>query len=264
VNTSELAGCVERCLEGEVRMFGAGSPGARVLELPGLIAGSTPVTPDRSLFNSVYYRDAAAVTAAWPELEHSYGSAGVRAWTVWVRPGDATLMAELAQRGHKPDGRVIGMAAPLAELSLPEPGELDWRQDDDCRAVGALNDASYTLALPAFGAAMQGFDRGGMPASVRPFVARLAGRDVACVCSHDEPDGVLGISAVATLPEARGQGLASRLLAVALRDGARRGLRATSLIASSLGRGVYARLGYQAVSEFEMWERRQARIGALG
>jgi GNAT superfamily N-acetyltransferase len=256
VSQSELSAAVERCLEGEVRMFGRGSPGSRVLELPGVVAGLTPATPQRSLFNSIFYREPQALLAAWPELERTYAAEGVRAFTVWLRPSDTALATELARLGHVLDGRVVGMAAELAELSLPGEDGLAWRLVQDCRIVGAINDASYTLTLPAFQEAVQSFVGAAMPATLRAYVASQSGRDVACLCAHDEPDGVLGISLVATLPDVRGRGLASRLLAVALRDGARRGLRSTALVASSLGRGVYARLGYREVGGFEMWERR--------
>lgn len=255
---SELGLCVERCLEGEVRMFGGGSPGARVLELPGIVAGITPATPDRSLFNSVYYGDSRALAAAWSQLELAYASAGVRAWTVWLRPEDVALAAELGRLGHVLDGRVIGMAAAIEELTLPGPGDLEWSLASDCGEVGALNDASYSLAPPAFAAAVQSFAGAAMPAGLRAYVARQSGRIAGCLCTHDEPGELLGVSLVATVPEARGQGLASRLLAVALRQAAERGLRHTALVASSLGRGVYARLGYREVSRFEMWERRKA------
>jgi len=257
---SELADCVERCLEGEVRMFGGGSPGSRVLALPGVVAGITPATPERSLFNSVFYRDGLALQAAYRELDHAYASAGVRAWTVWLRPADLALAAELGRLGHVLDGRVIGMAAALDELSLPAPGELEWSLVSDCDAVGALNDASYSLAPPAFAAAVQSFAGAAMPAGLRAYVARQSSRIACCLCTHDEPGGVLGVSLVATLPEARGQRLASRLLAVALRQASERGLRYTALVASSLGRGVYTRLGYRELCTFEMWERRKALL----
>lgn len=256
VSQSELSAAVERCLEGEIRMFGHGSPGSRVLELPGVVAGVSSATPQRSLFNSIFYREPQALLGVWPELERAYAAAGVGAFTVWLRPSDTELAAELARLGHVLDGRVIGMAAELSELNMPAAGDLDWRVASDCRVLGAVNDASYSLAPPAFGAALQSFEGAALPASLRPYVAGIAGRDVCCLCTHDEPEGVCGVSAVATLPDARGRGLASRLLAVALREAARRGLSSTALVASSLGRGVYARLGYREVGAFEMWERR--------
>lgn len=238
-------------------MFGHGSPGARVLEHPGVVAGVTPATPQRSLFNSIFYREPQALLAAWPELERAYAAAGVRAFTVWLRPDDTALASELGRLGHVLDGKVVAMAAQLSELSLPAADDLQWRVAPDCRVLGAINDASYTLALPAFGAAVQGFEGAALPARLRPYIASVAGRDVSCLCTHDEPEGVCGVSAVATLPEARGQGLASRLFGVAMREAAQRGLRTTALVASSLGRGVYARLGYRDVGVYEMWERRR-------
>ena len=47
------------------------------------------------------------------------------------------------------------------------------------------------------------------------------------------------------VPEARGRGIAGKLLAHALADAAERGLETSTLVATPLGRPVYERLGYR-------------------
>jgi predicted acetyltransferase len=61
---------------------------------------------------------------------------------------------------------------------------------------------------------------------------------------------------VAVVPEARGHGIAGKLLAHALADAAERGLETSTLVATNLGRPVYERLGYRQFGALEMWERR--------
>ena len=61
---------------------------------------------------------------------------------------------------------------------------------------------------------------------------------------------------VATLPDRRGERLASTLIAHALHEAERRGQTTTSLQASKLGRSIYTRLGYRTLGEIHLYERR--------
>jgi GNAT superfamily N-acetyltransferase len=65
------------------------------------------------------------------------------------------------------------------------------------------------------------------------------------------------ITLVATLPEARGRGMAGALIRRALADARERGCRTTTLVATRLGYPVYARLGYRDLGRLQMWERRK-------
>jgi GNAT superfamily N-acetyltransferase len=243
---------VQSCLRGEVRLFGSSSAGARVVELPGVLASIAPAVPERSLFNAVLYEQTTDLMAAWPVLDRLYADAGVRAWTVWLNAADSTAASALEQRGHQLDGRPIGMWAALDDMSWAAEEDLAYSSEPDFPSLGMINDRAYTLGLPAFGAALGAPSSGG----VRTYVARSEGRAVCCLAVHDESDGTLGVSAVATLPEARGQGLATRLLSVALRQARARGLTHTALVASSAGRNLYARLGYRSAGVRELWEKR--------
>jgi ribosomal protein S18 acetylase RimI-like enzyme len=235
----------------------------RVLELPGVVAGINPATPDRSLFNGVAYESPEALREHYDAISAAYEDAGVRAWTVWVRIGDADTPAFLKSRGHLFDYDPVAMGTRIHELRLPAPGDLDWDETEDLRLIGALNDTAFGFPPPAFEAA---FDR--WPnRRWRGYVARVDGHAVSALLSCDTDDGDCSITAVATLPEYQGRGLATRLMAAALRRAQGRGMTSTSLQASPSGATVYARLGYRELGRMPMWERRGAPPGmgsALG
>jgi GNAT superfamily N-acetyltransferase len=80
----------------------------------------------------------------------------------------------------------------------------------------------------------------------------------ASVLGINECAGDAGVIFVATLPEARGRGLATSLLAAALVEARDRGCDISTLQATAAGEPVYARLGYERIGSFEMWEKRRA------
>jgi ribosomal protein S18 acetylase RimI-like enzyme len=90
---------------------------------------------------------------------------------------------------------------------------------------------------------------------VHIYVERRDREPVACLMMVDS-DGHSEVQMVAVVPEARGAGLAGKLLAHALADAAERGSASATLIATRLGYPVYRRLGFEDVGDFQMWERR--------
>jgi ribosomal protein S18 acetylase RimI-like enzyme len=88
------------------------------------------------------------------------------------------------------------------------------------------------------------------------YVARLDGEPASVVVSQDL-EGDCSIWCVATLPDARGRGLAAGLMRRALADGRERGCEISTLQATKLGQPVYERLGYRSFGTIEMWERRR-------
>jgi GNAT superfamily N-acetyltransferase len=68
------------------------------------------------------------------------------------------------------------------------------------------------------------------------------------------------IACVATVSEARGKGLASRLILQALVDARERGCTTTTLQASRAGAPVYERLGYRDYGALQMWEHRPPEL----
>ena len=85
----------------------------------------------------------------------------------------------------------------------------------------------------------------------RFFLGTVAGRPVATAAGHVAA-GVVDVEMVATMPDARGRGYGEAVTwAATLVES---GLPAV-LIASDLGRPVYERMGYAAVSRWTFWHR---------
>jgi GNAT superfamily N-acetyltransferase len=248
----DLRARVRTSLRIEIEFFGSSAPGSRVLRMPGVVASCSPATPDRSVFNGVVCSSLDSLAAAYDDLVRVYDDAGVRTFTVWSEPHERELHAFLSERGHVLDAEPTAMAAPLETLTLDAPSDLKASQTRDLDLVSAINDAAFGFAGPAFHAACTGTLIQGW----HGYVAYLAGEPVSTLLVSDGPSGELGVSAVATLPHARGRKLASRLLSLALQDARDRGLSSTSLQATRKGKDVYARLGYQDLGPLQMWERR--------
>jgi ribosomal protein S18 acetylase RimI-like enzyme len=211
----------------------------------GVIASVVPASPDRSLFNAVTYIDRRPVALLLPHLADVYERAGVRAWTVWVMPGDEALAAELASAGHVLDGTPEAMGARLDELDLDGP---DVSEPPSWEGLVATNAAAYGVA--ADGLAPMALAADGM---------RLYGAaEGAVVLAIHDHDGDAGVTYVGARPEARGRGLVGTLLRQALREARERGCTTTTLESTRLGRPVYERLGFRSLGTLQMWERRRA------
>ncbi|MFZ5892828.1 MAG: GNAT family N-acetyltransferase [Myxococcota bacterium] len=241
-----------RLIAAEAELFGSSAEQARVFRAPGIVGAVNPHAPDRSIFNWCIAESTSLLLAGYSALADAYVQAGVRAWTVWLDPGDEYGARELGARGHLLDAQPLAMGAEIGALGLPEAGDLDARETRDATIIATLNEAAYTFPPPAFRAA---FERICDP-RWHAHVAFDGDRPVACVMIYDSEDGDAGVSCVATLPEVRGRAFASRLLGSALRAAVKRGCGTTSLQATSKGAPVYARLGYRNLGAMSMWEHR--------
>lgn len=246
-----------RAIEGvevEARIFATGAGSSRLIERDGLVAAVTPLAPERSLPNSVYYTDPEALAGALDELSSEYEAAGVRAWTVWV-PDDDRHSAELLERqGHALDAEPRAMALSLADLGPgPEVAEGVERVEADQAAATALNDLAYGYEGRPFSTWL--VQRTDPP--VRWGFAGIDGRPVACVGTIERGDDCV-VTLVATDPDHRGRGIAGWLLRSELNAARKRGMASASLQATKLGAGVYRRLGFRDFGFLEMWERRTA------
>jgi GNAT superfamily N-acetyltransferase len=231
------------------RLMGGASPGAHVVERDGVTAAVVPAAPDRSVVNSVAYARADELERALPELAAAYEAAGVRAWTVWAPRTDASAARALERGGHVLDAEPAAMAMELSDLVAPRPDDVDLDPDADLATIARLNDRSYTFGGDHFQRALQSAP------DLHCYVARVAGRPVSCASGYDH-EGDFCVAFVATVPEARGRGLAGRLIAHALHDARERECTTTSLQATKLGYQVYARLGFRDLGPLQMWERR--------
>jgi GNAT superfamily N-acetyltransferase len=150
------------------------------------------------------------------------------------------------------------MVAELSSLPEPDPSDLDWDSEASPQELGRVNDLAYGYPEGEGLAAVIGQPPAAF--SPRSYRARSGGRTAAVLQTVDLGSDC-AVWWVATLPEERGRGLASRLLSVALAEARERGMETTSLQASMLGRGVYERVGYELVARLRLHER---RLGSAG
>jgi GNAT superfamily N-acetyltransferase len=233
------------------RLMSRSSDGAHLLELDGVIASVVPKVPERSLPNSVIYESQDALIAALPDITRHYDEQGVDAWTVWTPEEDEQVAATLRDAGHALDADPAAMSLDLSKLA--EPPEIDHRTGDDLISVIAeLNDRAYNHDDASFARMLAGQP----PGATRNYVADVDGEPAACLLVLPV-DGDASVYWVATLPEARGRGLATRLMHRALCDARDDGCDISTLQATKLGEPVYTRLGYQRHGALQMWEKRR-------
>lgn len=235
-----------------IRWIGNASAGAEVWEAPGVMAAIVPVAATRSIPNSVIHEDAQALAHSYDELARAYRDAGVEMWTVWLHENDSESRTFLEGKGHEFDGEPVAMVLELPEWEPEDLGDLDWDAEATFDELGRLNDLAYGYDPPGMAPAMKA------PAgdsAIRLYRARAEG-EAACVLGTIDEGDDSGIIFVATVPEARGRGLASRLLTAALIEARDRGMKTSSLQASALGSPIYERLGYRTYFRFNIMERR--------
>ncbi|OOG21973.1 hypothetical protein B1C78_15765 [Thioalkalivibrio denitrificans] len=251
-----LAERVQSSLVEECAFLACCSMHGRVLALPGVMVAINPAMPDRSLFNGVTYESAGALQEQYDAIAEAYEAAGVRAWSVRVRLGDAVTPSFLESGGHVRDHDTVAMAALMGDLRLPSVRDMEWEETDDLRIIGAINDAAFGFPSAVFEAA---FDR--WPNSRwRGYIARVDNLPVSSLLTCDSPDGDCRMSGVATLPQCQGRGLATGLMAAALRAAMSRGMTTTSVQADPSGTHGYARLGYRELGRMPVWERRRSAV----
>jgi len=232
------------------RLLAEGSGGS-VWTGVGTLASIIPSSPERSVFNSVFYEDGERLIASLDRIADAYDEAGIRAWTVWVPEADRTTAAALEEAGHVFDAEPRAMAMALSELRAPEPDPaIEIREELDMPEVGRLNEIAYGWQPGEFGAVAAAE----IP-DTRAYFGAIDGETVGTVVVWDHADDT-EVAWVATLPEARGRGVSKQLMARALADARERGRLTTTLVATKLGRPVYERVGYRDFGAIQMWERR--------
>ncbi len=219
-----------------------------------LQAAIVPESPNRSFFNSVFYLDTDQLIDYLPRLAEAYDDAGVNAWTVWIPETDGRAREALAGAGHKLDATPRAMGLEISALRAPDPDPgLELREEESdaerMELIRKINEIAY------------GYPPGDFP-PLEPmpgtdlYFASLEGETVGATMAVDR--GLDSeITFVATLPEARGRGVAKRLVAHALERARQSGKQGSTLVSTKLGYPVYTALGYREVGGLEMWERRK-------
>jgi GNAT superfamily N-acetyltransferase len=139
----------------------------------------------------------------------------------------------------------------------PLPADIEVREvisDEDIYEFNEL--AAWRWAVPEVHRphlqAMIRYFRPGQPGShTRFWLAWQAGKPISKIGCYYAP-GSAGIYAVATIPEARGQGIASALTLVALSAAKEAGKKMAVLHSSPLAEPLYARLGFETVTAFHL------------
>jgi ribosomal protein S18 acetylase RimI-like enzyme len=250
ISDAELAARQLRSLRGFYAMIASGTPDARLEQLGDVQVCVVPASRIASLPNGVVYGDTEAFVHAFPRLGGLYGDLP---FLVWLRPGDARASRNCEAAGLRLDGGPQLMAATISELDLEPRAAID-RVDASWFALASVNARAYGRPVEAFTDVLAGVSDD----AARVYGARLNGELASVLCVRDGGEGDLGVYMVATLPEARGRGLAGGLLRLAMREAVEDGgaVTTTSLEASALGAPVYEAIGYRTLGILEQWERR--------
>jgi ribosomal protein S18 acetylase RimI-like enzyme len=240
-------GIVWRSMAAFQRLLGLHARGAALLERPDFVASSVPGAG--SLMNAAVATGGAKLAPHLDQIAEFY--AGTPKWGAWVDPAATEDVGAAQQRGLVLDSNPVLMAADLADLDPPRAALQIERPA--IRAVGAVNDAAYGSTTPHLANSLAELP----PDVARPYATRVDGT-VASVLLIQDVDTDAFVTMVATLPDQRGKRLASNLLTHALHHARERGQQTTSLQASKLGQGIYARLGYRPLGEVHLYEKRPA------
>jgi hypothetical protein len=203
----------------------------------GIFTNVAYVLQDPSDWSDVLARIEAVVPPGRPLSLISPWSTPDLAFEGWTRIGQPPLMAR-AEGGGAPE-------AP-AELTVTEAVDQPGLEVLERTLVDGYPDPG--LQPYVWGQLHHERVLGG---PTRFFTGSVAGRPVATAAGHLAA-GLVVVELVATMPDARGRGYGEALTwAATLLDPARPAV----LIASDLGRPVYERMGYVALSRWTFWHR---------
>jgi ribosomal protein S18 acetylase RimI-like enzyme len=238
-----------------VNLLGGCDHRSRVMRVRSVRASVTPVAPDSPQTNVVTYRGRVLADHVAP-VRDWYESSGVHAWAAWVPEDDRRTAAALKAEGYRHTATLPAMVRPLSThvSRWDDAAEID--RDGDVETLGRINEAAWGLAPGTITGAFRHSPASGPSPTV--YRAWLDQRVVAALCTIKrqwKSGSDLGISWLGTLPEARGRGIGSALIAAALDDAAAdNGCTTASLQASAQGERIYRKLGFQTVGCFDVYE----------
>jgi ribosomal protein S18 acetylase RimI-like enzyme len=228
------------------RVIGTHAPGARLSDAEQYVASAVPELPS-SLINCAVPVDGAALGPHLNEIEDFYADSPK--WGAWLDPAATNDADELQTRGLVLDSTPVLMAAALDDIVGLSDSPAAERVEP--REVGAVNDLANDVPQPVFARVTSPLPRD----RVHAYGARVDDQVAAVLILADAGRDAF-VTLVATLPQHRGNHLASNLLSAALTEARQRGQTTTSLQASKAGQGIYARLGYRPLGEVHLYEKR--------
>jgi GNAT superfamily N-acetyltransferase len=244
VDHADLVQAAWRSLAAFQRLIGLHGPDAELLEHDAFVASRVPATHS-SLISAAVPREN-GIAEHLDEIERFYD--GQPKWGVWIDPARTEDADALTARGLVLDSTPILMAAELDDVDhAPDRQVVRVTLDE----VGVVNDAAYDLPAGTISDPVTS-----LPANELHAYGIRELKEAMSVAVVQDVGGDAFVSFVATLPANRGEHLASRILAHAVHEAAERGRITSSLQASKLGQGIYARLGYQPLGEIHLYERR--------
>lgn len=233
--------------------------GGQHKKLPGALFMQTAIP--HCLFNSVILtgREPATIDAALDlsaNCRNAFG--GPVLWRVSVSADSEEVRTRLDQAGLQRGDAHPAMQMDLSGLPAPQP--VDGLVIET--ASGAEGRRNWgQLAIEAFEMedglrAAMGACEATIPSELFEDQPRFTGYidgEPAAVSSLVMTDGVAGIYAVATLPQARKRGIGSAMSLHAMSEGKRRGASLAVLQATDMGRPVYERIGFRSVFDYQAY-----------
>jgi GNAT superfamily N-acetyltransferase len=220
-----------------------------VLEREGLVASVVPNAPESPTLNAAVAIVPETAPQHLEELARRYEEAGVRRWGVWLDSSADEAALALTAAGMSMTSASPGMGAGIDDLRLDRDGAQP--HPTDLTTVGHVNDLAYGNRDSRLERTLSPLPNGILHA----YRADLNGRAAAVAMAlHHDRD--CGVSFVATVPEARRQGLATNVMWQAITAARADGCTTTTLQATDVGERLYAHLGYRRLCLMQLWERR--------
>lgn len=230
------------------RIIGSHGPEGRLTRQPDYVASAVPSIPS-SLINAAVPIRGAPLAPHLDDLQPFFARS--LKWGAWIDPRATQDAEALRARGLVLDSTPVLMAAALddiAGLGAAPPVRRAAMEE-----VGVVNDLAYGYPQPVIARAVRAFPADALHAYGISVEDELASAAMVVDAGDDA-----FVTFVATVPHHRGKHLASNLLRHALNEARDRGQTTTSLQASKLGQGIYARLGYRPLGEIHLYETRPA------
>jgi GNAT superfamily N-acetyltransferase len=253
LGTPAMKEALETNFAEEMASFGRGLPGGEVHQDQELFWFFTGLPSLNGVLMTRFIQDDnASIAARIAETANYFISRqGSLGWSVGPSTRPVNLGSYLEAQGFKPEGQTTGMAVDLLAIheDVAASTELVIREIGDTSGLEALR----TIEMRGFGASSEAAQRYydtylhiGFGGST-PWHHFLG-------CLHDEPvaiaslllhAGVAGIYGVATIPEARRQGIGAVMTLHALRMARAMGYRIAVLSPTEMSLQIYRGLGFQ-------------------